>query len=101
MQLVWSRGLADQLSVGKLFSDSELANMDPVDDVEPAKILRLDTDTWALIVKTESRALVLALAVRCKHELEGFLDRLRSEVPLLWMQDDMRVSAIGQPKLRR
>ncbi len=91
-QLRWSQGLAERLGVkvrdaaGNLveyeLSDQQVMGLEPVPE-EAAEVTRIDLALWGKIVKARARGQVLDLAVRCKHELAGFLDLLR-QAPEPW-----------------
>lgn len=73
-QLFWSTGLREWLGLREELTDQEAMELEPEERVQVAHI---EPDLWTLIVKGRARGLVLDLAVKCKHELEGFLAELQ------------------------
>lgn len=75
-QLFWSRGLRDQLKLqGELFTDEELAALEPDGDkIEH----RIDSDDWHIVVRFGQREAVLDCALEGEGRLREFLAELRA-----------------------
>lgn len=77
-QLLWSRGLRDRLKMREDFFDQEAFDLDE----KSKRVISIDLDTWACVVRSESQETVLALAMNAsRRELEAFLNGLRASVP--------------------
>lgn len=97
-QLFWSRGLRELLELGDLFSDEELAELEPEPDGDVVDVINIGAELWAQICRAERRGelLQLAMTANCKEEIEGWLARLRDKVPIRLWCDDVAVNAKSQ-----
>lgn len=78
-QLFWSRGLRERLGVHEEQSDLSLAEREPI---EKRLLADVDDSTWCVILRAGARGDVLEAAQRSPAELHGFLNHLRSTIPL-------------------
>jgi len=72
-QLRYSKGLREKLGLGREKQIDELVNED---DEVASTLAWLDANQWAVVLRNDQRAEVLAAARRGKDELFAFLDRL-------------------------
>jgi hypothetical protein len=77
-QLFWSAGLREKLGLGELFSDEELAELEP-DASDAVDVHTIDRYQWAMVCRLEVRAKVLRLAMGPLVELQRYLQTLRSK----------------------
>lgn len=97
-QLFGLSELAKELPLGELFSDEELAELEPVaPGDEIIDVVNIRGPLWARICRLELRGFLLQLAMQCKHELEGFLAHINETEPLRWIDDTAEVN----PKLNK
>lgn len=78
-QLFWSRGLRERLSLAEERSDEQLLLEL---DRRAEQVAVLDLDTWYVIRRARAQEYVLHLAVHDLDRLHGFLNELRSSVPM-------------------
>lgn len=79
-QLVWTRGLRQQLGLVDELVDQEVLDLE---DRETVVIASIDLDSWALVLRGDARADLLDLARDGRHAVYGYLNCLRSEL-CLW-----------------
>lgn len=85
-QLLWSRGLAERLSVKGQLTDQEALDLKEVEDAEV--ITTIDRETWGCVLAAGAQEAVLAAAVEGRAALFGLLNELRRRSSRLPPRED-------------